>query len=63
MLAPGDNMLAKISYDGSERPGFVGNLAVEVTALASDHTEILRFSVLAEIVPEGEVAFCTEEVD
>ncbi len=44
-LEPSDDVLAKISYDGSERPEFVGNVAIEVTAVAPDGTEVFRFDV------------------
>lgn len=59
-LEPSDDVFAKISYDGGERPEFVGNLAVAVTALAPDGAEVFRFDVRAQIVPEEELAFCDE---
>lgn len=60
-LEPSDDVLAKISFDGSGRPEFIGSLTIEVTALAPDDTEVFRFNVSAEIVPEDELAFADEE--
>lgn len=60
-LEPSDDVLASVSFDGGERSEFVGNVAIEVTALGLDGAEVFRFDVLVEIVPEDEVAFCAEK--
>ena len=62
-LDPIDDVLARICFDAREQPAFSGNLAVEVTAVGSDGTEVFRFDVLAEIVPEDELAFCKDNED
>lgn len=56
-LDPGDDMLARICLNAETRAEFVGNLAVEVTALAKSGAEVLRFNVLAQVVPESEITF------
>lgn len=58
VLRPNDDVLAMVSFDGRERPSFVGNLAIEVTAVDSNDAKAFRFDVLAEVVPEDELAFC-----
>lgn len=62
-LEPCDDMLVKICLDLRETPEFVGNLAVEVTALGPDGADAFRFDVLGQVVPEGELAFCTDRDD
>lgn len=52
-----DDTFAKIFFDGSESPRFLGSVAVEVRALASDGAEVFRFDVRGEVVPEDELAF------
>lgn len=59
-IDPSDDALATLRLDLASRPEFVGHLAVEVTAAADDSAEAIRFNVLAEVVPEGELAFCAE---
>jgi hypothetical protein len=56
-LDPSDDVLARISLHAPDEARFVGNLAIEVTALSPDGTEVVRFNVLAEVVPEHELAF------
>lgn len=59
-IDPSDDALAMVRLDLADRPGFVGNLAVEATAVDSDGAESFRFNVLAEVVPEDDLAFCAE---
>ena len=59
-LDPSDDAFAKFRFDGRDSPQFVGSLALEVRALRSDGGEAFRFTVLAEIVPEDELAFCAD---
>ncbi|MGH7134139.1 MAG: hypothetical protein ACREHD_00275 [Pirellulales bacterium] len=59
-IDPRDDVLARVSLDVGDRRQFVGNLALEVTAASPDGTDAFRFNVLAEVVPEEELAFCAE---
>ncbi|MGH7192759.1 MAG: hypothetical protein ACREJM_04395, partial [Candidatus Saccharimonadales bacterium] len=59
-IDPREDILAAVGLDLGERAAFLGNLAVEVTAEAPDGSETFRFNVLAQVVPESELAFCAE---